>query len=143
MISNTSSILLISTALLCSCLWLSCSTPKMVIEQGGHLSIKESYIQKIVPGAQEHLPADFLFITLNTFKLKTILIDSIHYKNLSFPIKKSKLQYKIDLSKGVVRKNVDETSQLSNASTVFYHNEKKNFNLHIKGISRKETLYLP
>lgn len=140
MISNTSSILLISTALLCSCLWLSCSTPKMVIEQGGHLSIKESYIQKIVPGTQEHLPADFLFITLNTFKLKTVLIDSVHYKNLSFSIKKSKLQYKIDLSKGVVMTN---TSKAKNLATVFYSQHNKIYYLRTKGVMRKETLYLP
>jgi hypothetical protein len=137
---KASPILLISTALLCSCLLFACSTPKMVLEQGGHLSIKESYIQKVVPGTQEHLPADFLFITLNTFKLKTVLIDSIHYKNLSFPIKNSKIQYKIDLSKGLIMTN---TSKTKNVATVFYSQHNKTYYLHIEGLTRKETLYLP
>ena len=139
---NKSSLLLISTTLL-SCLWFACNASKTVMKQGSDLSIKESYLQKIVPGTQETLPADFLFITLNTYDVRTVFIDSICYLNRTYPIKKSKLKYKIDLSKGLDRKNVANTSQLKNSSTVFYHNENKHYYFQIEGITRKKTLYLP
>ncbi len=137
---SASLILFISTALLCSCLWLACSTPKMVTEQGEHLSIKESYIQKIVPGTQETLPANFLFITLNNYDIETVFIDSIHYTNRSYPIKKSKFQYKIDLSKEGVMSN---NSKTKNIAKVFYSQHNRTYYLRIEELTRKETIYMP
>ena len=110
------------------------------MKQGYDLSIKESYVQKIVPGTQETLPSDFLYLTLNSYNLGAVFIDSIYYMNRSYPIKKSKLQYKIDLSKGVVMTN---TSKAENLATVFYSQHNKIYYLRTKGVMRKETLYLP
>ena len=140
---NTSLSLIISTVLLSSCLWFGCSTAKTVMEQGSDLSIKESYVQKIVPGTQETLPADFLCLTLNNYNLEAVFIDSIYYINRSYPIKKSKLKYKLNLSKGVDRKNADNIVKLKDTGTVFYHINNKPYFLQIERIIRKETLYLP
>jgi hypothetical protein len=113
------------------------------MEQGSDLSIKESYVQKIVPGTQETLPSDFLCLTLNSYNLEAVFIDSVYYMNRSYPIKKSKLKYKLNLSKGVYRKNTGNMAKLKNTGTIFYHSHNKPYFLHIEGIIRKETLYLP
>ncbi|PCJ00166.1 MAG: hypothetical protein COB15_03260 [Flavobacteriales bacterium] len=121
----------------------SCKSNKHILTEGDSLQVKDIYIQKIVPGLKEMKKKEFLFINFKPYDTETYLIDSIYYSNKVYYIDKNQLNYKIDLNTGIDSENNEHANSSNSIGTVFYHQKTNSYYKILKGIYRKETLYMP
>ena len=121
----------------------SCTSSKHVLTEADILQVKDSYIQKVMPGLEGMTPHDILILNFQAYPTERYFIDSLYFANKVYYMNQYQLNYNINISTGIDALNAKYTNPSDSVATIFYHDKTNNYYKTLQGIHRKNPLYMP
>lgn len=122
-------------------LFTSCASTRQEISDGNHLTITSITVQKIVPGTEDLPVYDLLQIELMDSD-PSIVFDSVYFENRVFPFVDPVLSSKVTL-KTSYHQNGPLIHSKKGTAVIFYHVNKKGYQLSFDHVDRLQDLVMP